>query len=213
MAMTIHCDIVSAEEEIFSGLIEMLVASGAEGELGVSYGHAPLLTSLVPGPVRIIIPGGDEEIYYVSGGFLEVQPGVVSILAPDGSSLLGLISNIAPAIVGGNTCVILASEKRPLCAISFAEVLHASDVPGGVVNILTGFQRELTEYFASHMDVNAVVYCDGGKAVAKTVQELAANNIKRVIARNRVDWSGDAENPYLIRDTQEVKTTWHPVGT
>ena len=81
MAMTIHCDIVSAEEEIFSGPIEMIVASGAEGELGVSYGHAPLLTSLVPGPVRIIIPGGDEEIYYVSGGFLEVQPGVVSILA------------------------------------------------------------------------------------------------------------------------------------
>ena len=81
MAMTIHCDIVSAEEEIFSGPIEMIVASGAEGELGVSYGHAPLLTSLVPGPVRTIIPGGDEEIYYVSGGFLEVQPGVVSILA------------------------------------------------------------------------------------------------------------------------------------
>ena len=146
--------------------------------------------------------------------FSVLEPtGVVSILAPDDSSLLGLISNIAPAIVGGNTCVILASEKRPLCAISFAEVLHASDVPGGVVNILTGFQRELTEYFASHMDVNAVVYCDGGKAVARTVQELAADNIKRVIARNRVDWSGDAENPYLIRDTQEVKTTWHPIGT
>ena len=81
MAMTIHCDIVSAEEEIFSGLIEILVASGEIGELGVSYGHAPLLTSLVPGPVRIVTQGGDEEIYYVSGGFLEVQPGVVSILA------------------------------------------------------------------------------------------------------------------------------------
>lgn len=81
MAMTIHCDIVSAEEEIFSGLVEMLVASGDVGELGVSYGHAPLLTSLVPGPVRVIKQGGDEEIFYVSGGFLEVQPGVVSILA------------------------------------------------------------------------------------------------------------------------------------
>ena len=81
MAMTIHCDIVSAEEEIFSGLIEMLVANGEIGELGVSYGHAPLLTSLVPGAVRIITQGGDEEIFYVSGGFLEVQPGVVSILA------------------------------------------------------------------------------------------------------------------------------------
>ena len=81
MAMTIHCDIVSAEEEIFSGLVEMLVANGDVGELGVSYGHAPLLTSLVPGPVRVITQGGDEEIFYVSGGFLEVQPGVVSILA------------------------------------------------------------------------------------------------------------------------------------
>jgi F-type H+-transporting ATPase subunit epsilon len=81
MAMTIHCDIVSAEEEIFSGLIEMLVATGGEGELGVGYGHAPLLTGLLPGPVRIVTQDGNEEVYYVSGGFLEVQPGVVSILA------------------------------------------------------------------------------------------------------------------------------------
>ena len=81
MAMTIHCDIVSAEEEIFSGLVEMLVANGDVGELGVTYGHAPLLTALVPGPVRIVTQSGEEEIFYVSGGFLEVQPGVVSILA------------------------------------------------------------------------------------------------------------------------------------
>lgn len=147
--------------------------------------------------------------------FSVLEPtGVVAILAPNDSSLLGLISNIAPAIVGGNTCVALASENMPLCAVSFAEVLHASDVPGGVVNILTGFRAELTEFFASHMDVNAVIYCDGGKAVAKTVQELAAENIKRVIARTHVDWAGsDAENPYLISDSQEVKTTWHPIGS
>ena len=81
MSITIHCDIVSAEKEIFSGLVEMLVATGSLGELGISYGHAPLLTDLVPGPVRIVTQGGEEEIYYVSGGFLEVQPGVVSILA------------------------------------------------------------------------------------------------------------------------------------
>lgn len=147
--------------------------------------------------------------------FSVLEPtGVISILAPDDSSLLGLISNIAPAIVGGNTCVVLASESMPLCAVSFAEVLHAADVPGGVVNILTGFRSELTEFFASHMDVNAVIFCDGGKAVARTVQELAAENIKRVVARTRVDWAGsDAENPYLISDTQEVKTTWHPIGS
>jgi F-type H+-transporting ATPase subunit epsilon len=81
MAMTVHCDIVSAEESLFSGLVEMIVATGSEGELGVNYGHAPLLTDLKPGPVRIIKQGGEEEIYYLSGGYLEVQPQTVSILA------------------------------------------------------------------------------------------------------------------------------------
>lgn len=81
MAMTVHCDIVSAEEEIFSGLVEMVIAAGTEGDVGISYGHAPLLTSLQPGPVRIIRQGGEEEIYYVSGGFLEVQPYQISVLA------------------------------------------------------------------------------------------------------------------------------------
>ena len=146
--------------------------------------------------------------------FSVLEPtGVVAILAPDDTSLLGLISNVAPAIAGGNSCVVLASESRPLCAVSFAEVLHASDVPGGVVNVLTGFRAELSEYFASHMDVNAIIYCDGGKAVARSIQELAADNIKRVVARTRVDWIAEAENPYQIRDTQQGKTTWHPIGT
>ena len=147
--------------------------------------------------------------------FSVLEPtGVVSILAPDDSSLLGLVSNVAPAIAGGNTCVVLASETQPLCAVSFAEVLHASDVPGGVVNILTGLRSELTGQFASHMDVNAVVWCDGNKKTAASVQELAAENMKRVVRRTRVDWSkDDAQDPYLIRDTQEVKTTWHPIGT
>ena len=139
--------------------------------------------------------------------------GVVAMLAPNDSGLLGLISNIAPTIVGGNTCVVLASEKYPLSAISFAEVLHASDVPAGVVNILTGFRSELTGQFASHMDVNAVVYCDGDKKVATEVQTLAADNIKRVVSRTKTDWSKPAsQHPYLIRETQEVKTTWHPIG-
>lgn len=81
MAMTIHCDIVSAETDIFSGLVELVVAPGVEGELGVLYGHAPLLTSLEPGPIRIKKSSGEEEIYYVSGGFLEVQPHAVTVLA------------------------------------------------------------------------------------------------------------------------------------
>ena len=147
--------------------------------------------------------------------FSVLEPtGVVAMIAPNDSGLIGLVSNIAPIIVGGNTCVVLASEEQPLCAVSFAEVLQASDVPAGVVNILTGFRSELTEQFASHMDVNAVVYCDGGKKAARTIQTLAAENIKRVIARQRVNWMlDDAASPYEIRDTQEVKTTWHPIGS
>ncbi len=81
MAMTVHCDIVSAEEEIFSGLVEMVIAAGTEGDLGIAYGHAPLLTSLQPGPIRVIKQDGEEEIYYVSGGYLEVQSYQVSVLA------------------------------------------------------------------------------------------------------------------------------------
>ncbi len=147
--------------------------------------------------------------------FSVLEPmGVISIIAPDDSGLIGLVSNVAPAIVGGNTCVALASESLPLCAISFAEVLHASDVPAGVVNILTGLREELTGQFASHMDVNAIAYCGGGRKLAASVQDLAADNIKRVIARRRVNWlSENSASPYLIRDTQEIKTTWHPIGT
>jgi len=81
MAMTVHCDIVSAEREIYSGLVKMLVATGSLGDLGVPYGHAPLLTGLEPGPVRIVKDSGEEEIYYVSGGYLEVQPYHVTVLA------------------------------------------------------------------------------------------------------------------------------------
>lgn len=147
--------------------------------------------------------------------FSVLEPtGVVSVIAPGDTSLLGLVSNIAPVIVGGNTCVALASETQPLCAISFAEVLHASDVPGGVVNILTGFRDELTGQFASHMDVNAIVFCDNDSAVARDIQVKAADNIKRVIARGDEDWLKDTmQSPYLIKETQETKTTWHPIGS
>jgi len=81
MAMTMHCDIVSAEEKIFSGLVELLVATGTLGDLGIAPGHAPLLTALIPGPVRVVMQDSSEQIYYVSGGFLEVQSGVVTVLA------------------------------------------------------------------------------------------------------------------------------------
>ena len=146
--------------------------------------------------------------------FSVLEPtGVVAVIAPDASSLLGLVSNVMPAIVGGNTVVLLASESLPLTAVSFAEVLHASDVPPGVVNVLTGRRDELSGHFASHMDVNAIVYAEAGVETAKLIETEAARNIKRTIARTGVDWSAPAaQNPYLIRDTQETKTTWHPIG-
>jgi acyl-CoA reductase-like NAD-dependent aldehyde dehydrogenase len=139
--------------------------------------------------------------------------GVVAIIAPDGSGLLGLVSTLMPAIVGGNTAVVLASESLPLSAVSFAEVLQAGDVPKGVVNVLTGFRKELSGQFASHMDVNAVVHTDDRGDVARDIQVEAARNIKRVVCRAGVKWSSEsAQSPYLIKETQETKTTWHPVG-
>jgi acyl-CoA reductase-like NAD-dependent aldehyde dehydrogenase len=142
--------------------------------------------------------------------FSMLEPtGVVAVIAPNEPGLLGLIGELAPAIVGGNTVVVLASESRPLSAVSFAEVLHASDVPAGVVNILTGSGDELADQFASHMDVNAIVCCEAGRKRRRAVQSLAADNLKRVVFR-----AGEsAASPYQIRDTQEVKTTWHPIGT
>ncbi len=139
--------------------------------------------------------------------------GVISIIAPEETGLLGLISVVAPVIAGGNTCVVLASNSKPLCAISFAEVLHSSDVPGGVVNVLTGIRSELLDNFSTHMDVNAVVYCGDDKKEIKRVKENSSLNVKRPHVISARDWTKEkAQDPYQILDTQEIKTTWHPMG-
>jgi acyl-CoA reductase-like NAD-dependent aldehyde dehydrogenase len=138
--------------------------------------------------------------------------GVVAAVAPQDNSLIGLVSIIAPAIAGGNTCIILASETKPLCSVTFAEVINSSDVPAGVVNILTGKPSELLSQFASHMDVNAVIYCGNEELLQKEIQQKAAGNVKRVLFYNGVNWlSGKGQSPYYILDTQEIKTTWHPI--
>ncbi len=137
--------------------------------------------------------------------------GVVSVIAPEDQGLLGLVSVIAPILVGGNTAVVLASKSMPLSAISFAEVLNSSDVPAGVVNILTGEREELISHMASHMDVNAITYCGDNEDEIKQISELASNNIKRVILYKKNDWLGDyCQSPYFIEKTLEIKTTWHP---
>ncbi|MCE3296469.1 MAG: Aldehyde Dehydrogenase [Crocinitomicaceae bacterium] len=140
--------------------------------------------------------------------FSALEPmGVVGIVAPQDTSLFGLVSSIIPVITGGNTVVVLASEKLPLCAVTFAEVLNSSDVPGGVVNILTGKESELLEQFATHMDINAVLYGGGDAKNYIRLKELGTDNVKRVFNFD----GAETENPYLIADFQEVKTTWHPI--
>ncbi len=138
--------------------------------------------------------------------------GVVSIIAPQNDSLLGLVSVIAPVIAGGSTCVVLASETKPLCGVTFAEVLNSSDLPGGVVNILTGKPAELASWFVDHMDVNATIYCENNSEVKKMIREKSATNLKRITFYDKINWNTDeGQSPYFIMDTQEIKTTWHPI--
>jgi acyl-CoA reductase-like NAD-dependent aldehyde dehydrogenase len=139
--------------------------------------------------------------------------GVVTILSPEHYGLIGLVSTIAPAIVGGNTVILLASKEKPLAAVTFAEVLHSSDVPAGVVNILTGFRPELLSHFSNHMDVNACVCCGSDADEIKKVQVNSSLNVKRAVIYSEDNWMNeDAQNPYRIMDLQEIKTTWHPIG-
>lgn len=144
--------------------------------------------------------------------FSVLEPtGVVFIVASESSPLLGLVSLIAPVIASGNCCVVLASESKPLSSITFSEVLATSDVPGGVVNMLTGAKSELVEHFSRHLDINAIAFDSDDEPMLKTIQEFAAENVKRV-KHYSTDWtSADAESPYLIEDFCEVKTTWHPI--
>ena len=137
--------------------------------------------------------------------------GVVGLVAPEKSGLLGLVSSLCPILVSGNCAVVLASEKLPLCSITLAEVLVTSDVPGGVVNILTGKKEEIMVHLAKHMDVNAIYLTDNLEH-KKSVQEEAIHNLKRVVVGKQKSWDDlTVENPYIITDFMETKTTWHPV--
>ncbi|MBA3842082.1 MAG: aldehyde dehydrogenase family protein [Actinobacteria bacterium] len=132
--------------------------------------------------------------------------GVVGIVAPDEPALLGLVSRIAPAITGGNAVVVLASETQPLAAIELAEVLATSDVPGGLVNILTGKRAELAPWLASHMDVNAIDLT-GADGLRADLERAAADNVKRVVLGKP-----DTQSLYEISAFLELKTVWHPIG-
>jgi acyl-CoA reductase-like NAD-dependent aldehyde dehydrogenase len=146
--------------------------------------------------------------------FSVLEPtGIVAVFAPAASALVGLVSTIIPAITGGNAVIALAANKYPLTAVTLAEVLATSDLPGGVINILTGDPAELAEHFASHMGVHAVIWSGGDAKDLLTIRTKSALNVKRAVIYDRGDWLADAaQSPYYILDTQEVKTTWHPIG-
>ena len=139
--------------------------------------------------------------------------GVIGIVAPQDRSLLGLVSRLAPAIVGGNTAVVLASETAPMPAVSLGEVLATSDVPGGVVNILTGHVSELVPWLAGHMDVNALDTTGVPHELAAEVEALAAENVKRVHrAPPGEPFDAAAQSPFEVTALMEFKTVWHPMG-
>jgi acyl-CoA reductase-like NAD-dependent aldehyde dehydrogenase len=146
--------------------------------------------------------------------------GVVGVVAPETSSLLGLVSRLAPPLVAGNAVVVLASETRPLPAVTLTEVLATSDVPGGVVNVLTGLKRELVPVLAAHVDVDAIDVWGVPDDLRRDVELLAADDVKRLARRPagttdaRFDWLDDraAERPEWIAAFLEMKTVWHPIG-
>ncbi len=199
-------------------------------EVGVAEGLSPKKAgSIVDASIDRLVwyAGWADKIAQVLGGsnavsgpffnFSVPEPtGVVAVLAPQHSSLLGLVSCVAPVITTGNTCVVLTSQTMPLPAVTFGEVLATSDVPGGVVNILTGKVSEVAPHLAAHMDVNAIDLTGSGLAAAE-LEVAAADNVKRVLRPNldsdgrEVDWATEPDLTRL-RAFVETKTVWHPIG-
>ncbi|MEP6604441.1 MAG: aldehyde dehydrogenase family protein [Spartobacteria bacterium] len=141
--------------------------------------------------------------------------GVVVIVCPDEPPLLAFVSLVAPVILSGNTAVILPSTTKPLSALTFSEIIATSDLPGGVVNVLAGDRVELAPHFASHMDVNAIIDASGDEKIGRELAKGGQLNVKRYVRRDLspAQWrANDAENPYWILDTVEMKTAWHPIG-
>jgi acyl-CoA reductase-like NAD-dependent aldehyde dehydrogenase len=148
--------------------------------------------------------------------FTSPEPtGVVAIVCPDEPSLVAMVSLVAPVILAGNVAIVIPSMTKPLPALTFSEIIATSDLPGGVVNVLSGDRAEIAPYIASHMDVNAIIDASGDEKAAKELQKGGQFNVKRYTRRDLTpaEWSGEsAENPYWILDSVEMKTAWHPIG-
>jgi acyl-CoA reductase-like NAD-dependent aldehyde dehydrogenase len=168
--------------------------------------------------------GWSDKVHHVLGtvnpvagpyyNFTFPEPtGVVGVVAPEEPALLGLVSRVAPAVVSGNALVVIASESRPLPAVTLSEVLATSDVPPGVINVLTGLKKELLPWLASHMDVNAVDLTGAPDHLVAELEQAAASNVKRTVRDGEVDYLDPAaQSPYAITALMEMKTVWHPMG-
>ncbi|MEW2291752.1 aldehyde dehydrogenase family protein [Streptomyces sp. NPDC006743] len=208
--------------EMLEGRREQFVREVADAE-GLSKSRAAAVVDATTDR-WVWYAGWTDKIAQVTGGANPVagpffnlsspEPtGVVAVLAPQESSFLGLVSVIAPVIATGNTAVVVASERSPLPALSLGEVLATSDLPGGVVNVLSGRTAEIAAPLAAHQDVNAIDLAGAGEALAKELEIAAADNLKRVLRPQPVDdWSA---TPGTDRMTAflETKTVWHPTGS
>lgn len=206
--------------EMLEGRRDQFVAEVAAAE-GLSKAKA---TAQVDAAVDrwVWYAGWSDKVAQIAGGANPVagpyfnlsspEPtGVVAVLAPQDSSFLGLVSVIAPAIVTGNTVVVVAAEDAPLPALSLAEVLATSDLPGGVVNLLSGRTAEIAAPLAAHQDVNAIDLAGAGEDLAKELEVAAADNLKRVLRPAPANWSADPGTGRLLTFL-ETKTVWHPKG-
>ena len=231
----------SAKTAMNRGQVLYRVAELMEGRREQFVTEVSVAEGLTPGAARVVVDraidrwvwyaGWADKIGQVLGSsnpvaapyfnFTIPEPtGVVGIVAPETSSLLGLVSRLAPPLVTGNTVVLLASERRPLPAVTLTEVLATSDVPGGVVNVLTGLKRELIPVLAAHSDVDALDTWGVPDELRLETEQSAAEDIKRLLRRPttvteaRFDWLDDrvAERPEWIAAFLEMKTVWHPIG-
>ncbi|MEU9500534.1 aldehyde dehydrogenase family protein [Streptomyces sp. NPDC048196] len=206
--------------EMLEGRRDQFVAEVADAE-GLSKAKA---TAQVEAAIDrwVWYAGWSDKVAQIAGGANPVagpyfnlsspEPtGVVAVLAPQESSFLGLVSVIAPAVVTGNTVVVVASEKSPLPALSLGEVLATSDLPGGVVNVLSGRTAEIAAPLAAHQDVNAIDLAGADAGPAKELETAAADNLKRVLRPRTEDWSADPGTDRLLAFL-ETKTVWHPMG-
>ena len=193
-----------AAEMLESRRAEFAAVSGGEDQVGSAVDRCVWYAGWADKLAQVL--GSANPVAAPYFNFTIPEPiGVVGIVAPEEPPLDGLVSRLAPAIVGGNAAVVVASERRPLAAVTLAEVLATSDVPGGVVNILTGRKSELGPVLAAHMDVNALdlTGVDGDRT---ELERLAAENVKRVV-RN-----GEGQSPWHAAAFLEMKTVWHPIG-